>query len=133
MPDVALEMHAIVRFAAEPPRPGETAKAAIRRAARRLRISYRRAYTFWYRQPAAVRAEEADALRAARLDLLALRQRQLEHELLAIRAELNEEDPRATPVDGFRAPVAQRNDPATEPGVRGSSASDHRPQRMTVT
>lgn len=63
---IVLEMQQIVRSAAEPWAPGDSVKAGIRRAARQTGLSYRRAETFWHAavKPAAVRAIEADALRA---------------------------------------------------------------------
>ena len=42
------EMHRLVRCAAMPAQPGETAKAAIFRAARNLGIGFERAKAHWY-------------------------------------------------------------------------------------
>ncbi len=83
------EMRDITRRAAEPWSPGDSAKAAIGRSARRLRLTYRRAYTFWYAAPAAVRAEEADRLRAIDKDLLKQRRENLQRQLAEIEARLD--------------------------------------------
>jgi hypothetical protein len=64
MSDTLDEMQMIVRAAAEPWAPGDSVKAAITRAARRLGISYRRAYTLWYAAHCALRETEAASLRA---------------------------------------------------------------------
>jgi hypothetical protein len=61
--DVVAELRAIARRAAEPCDAGDSVKAAIGRAARRLGLSYRRARSFWYGQ-GSPRAAEADRLRA---------------------------------------------------------------------
>jgi hypothetical protein len=89
---IAHEMQSITRRAAEPWQPGDSVKAAIGRAARTLGIGYRRARSFWYGESVAVRAIEADQMRAA--DSLALTQRRqrLEHELAAIKARLKGAD-----------------------------------------
>jgi hypothetical protein len=63
MTNAVMEMTEIVRAAAEPWAPGDSVKAAINRASRRLSISPRRATTFWYSRPAAILAHEADSLR----------------------------------------------------------------------
>ena len=89
---IANEMQAITRHAAEPWLPGESVKAAIGRAARTLGIGYRRARSFWYGEAVAVRAIEADRMRAAELALLAQRHRRLMLELAAIKARLDAAD-----------------------------------------
>ncbi|MGD0109223.1 MAG: hypothetical protein ABSC06_35075 [Rhodopila sp.] len=89
---IAVEMQAITRRAAEPWAPGDSVKAAIGRAARALGIGYRRARSFWYCENVAVRALEADRLRAAELAMLAQRQRRLTHELATIKARLDAAD-----------------------------------------
>jgi len=89
---IAVEMQAITRRAAEPWLPGDSVKAAIGRASRALGIGHRRARSFWYGEAAAVRAVEADRMRAAELLLLAQRERRLEHELAAIKARLDAAD-----------------------------------------
>lgn len=62
--DTLSEMSMITRAAAEPYVPGDSVKAQIGRAARALGLNYRRARSFWNAEPtAAVRAQEADALR----------------------------------------------------------------------
>lgn len=83
---VALEMQRIVREAAEPWSPGDSVKAAIGRAARALGLPFRRARTFWYASPCAVRAEEADQLRARDRALVEERLRRLEAEIELLRA-----------------------------------------------
>ncbi len=89
---IVIEMQGITRRAAEPLRPGDNVKATIARAARTLGIGYRRARSFWYGEPVAVRAIEADRMRAADLRLLAARERRLELEIAAIRARLDAAD-----------------------------------------
>lgn len=62
---LADEMHdAIVRLAGE---RGwhETREAWLAKAARKAGISFRRAKTFFYREPGAFRAEDVEAVRAA--------------------------------------------------------------------
>jgi hypothetical protein len=66
---VALEMLAIVREAAEPSQPGESVKAAIGRAARRLGLSFARVHGIWYGRARQITAEEADTLRRRRAEL----------------------------------------------------------------
>lgn len=85
---IVAEMQTIVRRAAEPWRPGDSVKAAIDRAARRLGIGFRRARTFWYGVPCAVRAAEADLLRAADLQGLRVRREALAAEMAEIEARL---------------------------------------------
>lgn len=84
------DMQRITRFAAEPREPGDSVKAAIGRAAKRLNLSYRRCYDFWYASSgAAVRAAEADHLRAAELRLIAAERARLKTKLDWIEARLN--------------------------------------------
>ena len=80
------EMSQIVRTAAEPWSPGDSVKAAINRAARRLRLSIRRATTFWYARPCTVLASEADALRAWKRQNEFLEIARLERRLEELRA-----------------------------------------------
>ncbi len=86
---IAHEMQAITRRAAEPWLPGDSVKAAIGRASRTLGIGYRRARSFWYGESVAVRAIEADRMRAAETLLLTQRRQRLEQELAALRARLD--------------------------------------------
>ena len=82
-------MQRITRMAAEPRRPGDNVKRQIGRAAWRLGLSYRRARSFWYGDAsAAVRAHEADHLRALLPRLLRERRRVLLVEADAVRAQL---------------------------------------------
>lgn len=66
---VTVEMAGIIRDAAQPGQPGESVKAAIGRAARRLNLGYSRARAIWYGQARMIGAEEADRLRARRRDI----------------------------------------------------------------
>jgi hypothetical protein len=68
MTSAIAEMSEIVRAAAEPWSAGDSVKAGINRASRRLGISPRRAITFWYGRQCAVLAHEADRLRAWHAD-----------------------------------------------------------------
>lgn len=88
---IATEMQSIVRAAAEPIQPDDSVKARIRRASRKLGLTYRRTRTFWYAHPCAVRASEADQLRQLELRLLAERQRRLAAELETIQVRLGKE------------------------------------------
>jgi hypothetical protein len=64
MPTTVDEMRHIVRCAAEPAAPGESVKAAIGRAARRLALDWGRARSLWYGDARVrVSADEADRLR----------------------------------------------------------------------
>lgn len=56
--DVRDEMSALVKEAAEPARVGESVKAAIRRAARRLNMRYGRVKRHWYGEARQVSADE---------------------------------------------------------------------------
>jgi hypothetical protein len=86
---ILADMQRITRLAAEPRVADDSAKAAINRAARRLGISFRRARSFWYASPdAAVRAIEADRIRAEETRILASRRIRLEQELDWIEARL---------------------------------------------
>lgn len=81
---VTLEMASIMRDAAQPGVPGESVKAAIGRAARRLGLPYERARAIWYGQARMIRAEEADRLRARRIEIarqrLGLLQREIDQQ-----------------------------------------------------
>ena len=83
------EMQRIVRAAAEPRPCGDSVKSAIGRAARALRLNYRRAYTFWHGYQATVLAEEADRLRELDKALLLERYARLESELATLEAQIN--------------------------------------------
>lgn len=78
------EIHRLVREAAEPAIPGERVTGAIQRAARALGLSYARARSHWYGLARLVPAEEADALRLARIQLNRERVARLRAELAAL-------------------------------------------------
>jgi hypothetical protein len=84
------EARAIVRLAAEPWQIGDSVKAAIGRAARRLGMEHRRVRQAWYGEPAAWRAHELDGMRARARDLLAQRQARLKAELEALARDITE-------------------------------------------
>jgi hypothetical protein len=90
MPNAALmDMQRIVRLAAEPLEPTDSVKARIGRAARRLKLNYRRAYAFWYASDGtSPRAIEADRIRAEEDRILASRRIRLEQELDWIEARI---------------------------------------------
>ena len=90
MPPVAAEMRSIVVEAAWPAEPGESVKAAILRASRRLKLGYSRARAYWYEQVRLVPAEEADRLRAARAALRAERLARLDAEMVLLRAQIGD-------------------------------------------
>lgn len=120
MADAALaDMQRITRLAAEPRAAGDSTKAAIDRAARALRLSYRRARSFWYASPdAAVRAWEADRLRAEELLLIARRRARLQQELQIIEARLNAQSGAHGQVAGAegRADMSMAGAGVVEPG-----------------
>lgn len=92
---ILADMQRITRLAAEPRVSDDSAKAAINRAARRLGISFRRARSFWYASPdAAVRAAEADRLRAEEARILVSRRIRLEQELDWIEARITARESR---------------------------------------
>lgn len=62
---VLAEMQRYVRAAAEPARPGETAKEAMNRAARVVNLSVNRLREIWYGRARLISAEEYEAVRAA--------------------------------------------------------------------
>ena len=85
MSAVIEEMRAIVRQAALPAMPGDQVQAAIGRAARRLKMEYGRARSMWYGdRRVAVRADEADRLRALHLKRQEARAVELRAELATI-------------------------------------------------
>lgn len=112
------EMQSIVHRAAEPREPGETVNGAIRRAAWRLSVPFRRARGFWYGERINVRAHEAEHMRAAELRLLAERGRRLTGEIALIRARLDAQ----AQADGSAAPGARAAVDQREPGGAGSEA-----------
>lgn len=82
-----IDMHRMVREAAEPAAPGEGVKAAIGRAARRLGLRYSRARAHWYREARSVPADEWIAAQQARLRLRRERAERLRAELAALETE----------------------------------------------
>jgi hypothetical protein len=84
MSDVMDNMRALVREAAWPAEPGEPVKAAIRRAARRLGLSFARTHGYWYGRARSVPAEEWVAVQDARLRLRRERAARLRAELAAL-------------------------------------------------
>lgn len=89
---ITREMSAIVREAAEPGYAGESVKAAIRRAAFRLALSYRRAKSYWYGDVKLVPAHEADRLRKAKRQILRDRASRLNSELEILQLRLQHLD-----------------------------------------
>ena len=116
------EMQRIVRSAAEPAVPGESVKAALGRAARRLGLGYRRARTFWYGDACSVRAWEADRLRTLQLRLIEERLQRLDHERAMLRAQLE---------TGRAHGAVDQGCPATD--VAGDRAVLHTDQRTLGT
>lgn len=72
---VIAEMQQRVRLAAYPARPGESVKAAIRRASIRLLLPFSMARRFWYGLPRRVDAATADLIRARTAHLGEIQQR----------------------------------------------------------
>jgi hypothetical protein len=60
----AAEASSLIRMAAEPRQTGDSVKAAIRRAAHRLGLTFTRAKNIWYGEARRIDAHEMDALRA---------------------------------------------------------------------
>ncbi len=85
--DVLADMRATVREAAWPAEPGEPVKAAIRRAARKLGLSFARAHGYWYGRARSVPADEWVAAQHARLRLRRERAERLRAELAALETE----------------------------------------------
>ena len=83
---VAAEIQRRVMLAAYPGRPGETVKAAIRRAAIRLSLPFSRTRQFWYRLARVIHASEADHIRAITANMAEVEQ------LVADIAKLLEKD-----------------------------------------
>jgi hypothetical protein len=79
-------MHALVRDAAWPGEPGESVKAAIRRASRRLGLAYSRAHQHWYGRARTVPAAEWIAAQDAQRMLRRDRAARLRAELAALEA-----------------------------------------------
>ena len=86
--DPVAEAEALVKEAAEPREPGESVKASINRAARRLGFKPRRVEQAWYRQPAAWLSTEMDVMRAKAAEAMRARQARLQAELDALEARL---------------------------------------------
>lgn len=92
--DLLRQCQGIARTAAEPWNPGEGVEAGIRRSARRLGLSYRRARTLWYAQPCRLLFAEVQRLRQWHDEWLTRRVGRLADELAilqAIEAELRGE------------------------------------------
>lgn len=85
--------HWVVRTVAEPWTPGDSVKAAIRRASDLLGISFRRAKSFWYCEPSAILAAEMAHLESAYAATLRRRSSYLraESQLVAARIAALEE------------------------------------------
>lgn len=84
---VAAEIQRRVMLAAYPGRPGETVKAAIRRASIRLMLPYSLARRFWYGLPRRVDAATADLIRARTANLGEIAQRMAEIDRLMDRLD----------------------------------------------
>jgi len=86
--DPVAEAEALVKAAAEPREPGESVKASMNRAARRLGFTPRRVTQAWYRQPAAWLSTEMDVMRLKAAEAMRARQARLRAELDALEARL---------------------------------------------
>ena len=116
---VAAEMQAIVRAAAQPAVAGESVKAAIGRAARRLRLGYGRTRSHWYGLARLVSAEEADRLRELRLTLALDRLEQMERERASLRQWVETMSAR---IEDHRVGAGGTDGPRGEPrGAAGSA------------
>lgn len=90
----------LIRYAAEPRPVGDSVKAAITRAARRVGLGYERAKSLWYAEARRVDASEMDRLRAVAAERAAKQEeaavhahRQLVERISAIEARLAAIDP----------------------------------------
>lgn len=90
----------LIRYAAEPRPVGDSVKAAITRAARRVGLGYERAKSLWYSEARRVDASEMDRLRAVAAERAAKQEeaavhahRQLVERISAIEARLAAIDP----------------------------------------
>lgn len=90
MPPVTAELRSIVIEAAWPSEPGESVKAAIGRAARRLRLTHARTRAYWYDLVRLVPAEEADHLRNMREALRRERLIRLDAEMDLLRSQIGD-------------------------------------------
>jgi len=61
--DIRSEISGLLREAAKPVQPGESVKALVRRAARRMALPYNRARHLWYEEINSIPAHEADTIR----------------------------------------------------------------------
>jgi hypothetical protein len=120
MSKIAAEMAEIVRLAAaQGAQPGEGVKAAMRRAGRVLGLKHRRVKSLWYREVLRITAEEADALRAARIRILREHAARLDAELALLRARLSTLEATTACAAPSPAPSVSK---CNEPGS-GSAAS----------
>lgn len=71
---VAAEIRRRVMIAAYPGRPGESVKAAIRRAAHRLSLPFSRTRALWYGLARVIKASEADHVRAITANMVEVEQ-----------------------------------------------------------
>lgn len=62
-PTMQIEASTLIRRVAEPREVGDSVKAAISRAARKLSFGYGRSRDIWYRRARRIDADEMDALR----------------------------------------------------------------------
>jgi hypothetical protein len=83
----------LLRQLAEPRPVGDTIKAAINRAARRVKIKVGRVEDIWRQEARAVRAEEMDAIRRAVMEEARLEYSRLVNRIASIEATLRESDP----------------------------------------
>jgi hypothetical protein len=86
------EAACLLRQLAEPRPVGDTIKAAINRAARRVRLSPGRTEDIWRQEARAVRAEEMDAIRRAVTEEARSEYKRLVNRIASIEATLREGD-----------------------------------------
>jgi hypothetical protein len=94
----------LLRQLAEPRPVGDTIKAAINRAARRVKIKAGRVEDIWRQEARAVRAEEMDAIRRAVMEEARLEYSRLVNRIASIEATLRRSDPdfHSTDINGLR-------------------------------
>lgn len=81
------EMRELVRLAAYPGEPGETVKGSIRRASRRLRISFTQCRRLWYGERAAILAHGVEEIRRRAVAVLVEVEAAADHKLELVRAK----------------------------------------------
>jgi hypothetical protein len=122
---VLAEARAAVRELAQPCPPGDRVKSALHRVSLATGLGYRRVQTFWRGHDCAVRAEELEALRAARRARLQREAHRLAAEQALIRARL-------TAMESDDAGLAAATDAVARARAHGAGAPEPAPRRLVA-